>query len=112
MGTTLALLGAYNLAGAFKRNPNDLDQAFSEYEKKMRPAVDSAQKLIPGMPWIISPETEWGVWFMNNLLWFLLTTGVINLLFKLKSEAKENFHVEDFGFEIVQNQSESTVADG
>jgi 2-polyprenyl-6-methoxyphenol hydroxylase-like FAD-dependent oxidoreductase len=98
MGTTLALLGAYNLAGALTQHPDDHDHALIEYEKKMRPTIDRSQKLIPGMPWIISPETEWGVWFMNTLLWAILASGVVKLLFVLRVKAKENVDVEDFGF--------------
>lgn len=39
MGITLALTGAYNLAGALLRHPTDLNKAFATYEEKMRPTV-------------------------------------------------------------------------
>jgi 2-polyprenyl-6-methoxyphenol hydroxylase-like FAD-dependent oxidoreductase len=60
IGTTLALSGAYILAGALTHYPDDHIAAFAEYEKKMRPIVDRVQKLIPGMPHLINPETAWG----------------------------------------------------
>ena len=43
MGTTLALTGANNLAGALIQHPNDLDTAFAQYEARMRPIVTQAQ---------------------------------------------------------------------
>jgi len=47
MGTTLALQGAYNLAGALSQRSmaTDYASAFAFYEERMRPIVDRAQKL-------------------------------------------------------------------
>jgi 2-polyprenyl-6-methoxyphenol hydroxylase-like FAD-dependent oxidoreductase len=67
MGTTLALTGAYDLAGAILQHPQDLDAAFAQYEKAMRPLVARGQKLAPGMPRLVNPHTSLGVWL---LLWF------------------------------------------
>lgn len=66
MGTTLALTGAYHLAGAILQHPEDLTAAFVQYETAMRPLVDRAQKLAPGMPRLVNPETAWGI---SVLLW-------------------------------------------
>jgi hypothetical protein len=60
MGTTLALTGAYVLAGELSRNP-DLSSALAAYEQRLRPLVDKAQKLPPGVPDIANPETEAGI---------------------------------------------------
>ncbi|KAH8882004.1 FAD/NAD(P)-binding domain-containing protein [Thozetella sp. PMI_491] len=65
MGTTLALFGAYNLAGALSRHQDDLTAALALYEQNMRPTVDRAQKLMPGIMRIMHPETAWGVWDME-----------------------------------------------
>lgn len=69
MGTTLALNGAYNLAGMLLRHclgdGCDFTSAFQEYETRMRPLVDAAQKLPPGVPHLIHPETAWGVWLLR-----------------------------------------------
>jgi 2-polyprenyl-6-methoxyphenol hydroxylase-like FAD-dependent oxidoreductase len=68
MGTTVAIVGAYILAGEIARNPKDPKAAFASYEQLMRPFVTKAQKLIPGAPQLINPETAWGIWFMNSIL--------------------------------------------
>ncbi|EHK99034.1 hypothetical protein M7I_5119 [Glarea lozoyensis 74030] len=75
MGTTLAVVGAYILAGELvtsiraqiansqDKMPKKLD--FSEsarlYEIKMRPFVEKGQAIIPGAPAIANPMTSWGI---------------------------------------------------
>ena len=98
MGTTLALSGGYNLAGALTRNQGDLSAAFNDYQEKMRPIVDRAQKLAPGMPHLLHPETAWGVWMTNALAGFVSWTGVVKLLFKFKGPPADAVQVEEYGF--------------
>lgn len=99
MGTTLALFGAYNLAGALTLHPNDPAAAFAFYEKKMRPLVDQAQKLMPGMLRLLNPETSWGVWIVDTLISFLVRSGLVKLLMNLKTPSKDSVLLEDYGFE-------------
>lgn len=83
MGTTLALTGAYNLAGALLQHPDDLNKAFTAYEDKMKPTIVKAQKLAPGMPRLFHPETAWGVWVLNMFVYLIDVSGVASLMFKL-----------------------------
>ena len=100
MGTTLALNGAYILAGTIsKHGGSNLEAAFDEYEAKMRPLVQVAQKLVPGLPWIMHPETEWGIWVMNALLGVMSWTKAILVLFKWVGPPAGLIPVENFGFE-------------
>jgi 2-polyprenyl-6-methoxyphenol hydroxylase-like FAD-dependent oxidoreductase len=48
LGTSLALVGAYVLAGELAAAGGDHDAAFARYEQVMRPYVASAQQLPPG----------------------------------------------------------------
>ncbi len=48
MGTSLALVGAYVLAGDLQRAGGDHTAAFRGYEEIVRPYVDQAQELPPG----------------------------------------------------------------
>ena len=98
MGTTLALMGAYNLAGALKRHPQDPGVAFAEYEAEMRPIVDRAQKLAPGMPWFFNPETAWGVWALNCFVWLLQCSGLIIQTIKYLGPPAKKVAVKDYGF--------------
>ncbi|GLY02316.1 FAD-dependent monooxygenase [Actinoplanes sp. NBRC 101535] len=60
MGTTLSIVGAYVLAGEIARHA-DHRQAFAGYERIMRPFVDRAQQLPPGVPRIANPRTPAGL---------------------------------------------------
>jgi 2-polyprenyl-6-methoxyphenol hydroxylase-like FAD-dependent oxidoreductase len=48
LGTSLALVGAYVLAGELAAAGGDHRVAFARYERLMRPYVDQAQRLPPG----------------------------------------------------------------
>jgi 2-polyprenyl-6-methoxyphenol hydroxylase-like FAD-dependent oxidoreductase len=76
MGTTVAIVGAYILAGEIARNPRDPHAAFASYERLMRPFAAMAQKLAPGVPHVINPETAWGIWIMYWFLSFVCWTGL------------------------------------
>lgn len=67
MGTSLALVGAYVLAGELSRHSNHRD-AFAAYERLMRPYVTVAQKLPPGVPWIAHPKSRLGVSLLHKVL--------------------------------------------
>ena len=60
MGTSLALVGAYVLAGELAAAA-DHRRAFARYEQVMRPYVERAQKLPPGTPRLAHPRTAAGV---------------------------------------------------
>ena len=66
MSTSLALTGAYVLAGELAAHPHAM--AFARYDAVMRPYVDQAQKLPPGTPRIANPRSRTGVAVMNTLL--------------------------------------------
>ncbi|MGW7532075.1 FAD-dependent monooxygenase [Amycolatopsis sp. NPDC054798] len=57
MGTTLALTGAYILAGELMAS-EDPQAAFARYEHRMRPLVTEAQRLFPGAPQVTMPRSR------------------------------------------------------
>ena len=65
MGTTLALLGSYVLAGELARH-DDHRAAFAAYASAMTPHVRKAQKLPPGTPRIANPRSSTGVHLLNT----------------------------------------------
>ena len=108
MGTTLALSGAYNLAGALIQHPDNLQAALTQYEEKMKPVVTRAQKLAPGMPYLMNPETAWGVWMLNTIMWLLSASGIIRLLFMLGAgPPAHNVELEEYNFKRL---SESNIS--
>ena len=92
-GTTLALIGAYILAGCISAH-TDHHEVLSQYEKLMKPFVDSAQKLPPGAPWIVNPQTTTGINIRNNVLWVLgkaLNSTVATVLGKVTEPISKMF---------------------
>jgi 2-polyprenyl-6-methoxyphenol hydroxylase-like FAD-dependent oxidoreductase len=67
MGTSLALVGAYVLAGELARHAHHRD-AFASYERIMRPYVERAQKLAPGVPRLMFPKTKLGLALFDLVL--------------------------------------------
>ncbi|KAL1859005.1 hypothetical protein VTK73DRAFT_7709 [Phialemonium thermophilum] len=102
LGTTLALFGAYNLAGSLARYGDDVAAALDEYETRMRPFVTKAQDVKLGLFRFMNPESAWGVWLVDRFIRFMTWTRIINLLFLFKKPPKETEVVEDYGLETVK----------
>lgn len=101
MGTTLALNGAYNLAGMLLRHSSsetcDYPLVFQDYESRMRPLVDAAQKLPPGMPHLIHPQSAWGIWVLRQIAFAIRWSGIGYLLAKFAGPPARAIEVEDLG---------------
>ncbi|WP_424214018.1 FAD-dependent monooxygenase [Streptomyces sp. BI20] len=67
MGTSLALTGAYVLAGELAHHARHGD-AFARYEHLLRPYTARAQHLPPGVPRVASPRTRVGIRTLNTVL--------------------------------------------
>ena len=80
MGTSVAIVGAYVLAGEISKHGASYRKAFEGYENIMRPFVTKAQKLPPGAPAIANPETAWGIGVLNGVLGFVSWSGLPGLL--------------------------------
>ncbi|MGN7969782.1 FAD-dependent monooxygenase [Microbacterium sp. 22296] len=78
MGTSLALAGAYVLAGELAAHVDHHD-AFRGYERVMRPYVAQAQKLPPGTPRLANPTSRLGVGVFRGVLRVASTPVVARL---------------------------------
>jgi 2-polyprenyl-6-methoxyphenol hydroxylase-like FAD-dependent oxidoreductase len=67
MGTSLALVGAYVLAGELAAHVHHRD-AFAGYERVLRPYVERAQQLPPGTPKLAHPTSTLGVGVLRTVL--------------------------------------------
>ena len=67
-GTTLALTGAYVLAGEIASHKGDLSAGLKGYEERMRPIIDDMQKVPPFVTTIMAPQTAWGIWLRKQYL--------------------------------------------
>ena len=70
MGTSLAITGAYVLAGELsKLGPGEHpSKALEAYEAKFRPFVEETQKLPPFFPAIVHPGTAWKRWLFQTFI--------------------------------------------
>lgn len=96
MGTTTALVGCYVLAGELIRHGANVDTAFEGYEKRLRPFVDEAQALPPGMPNILHYETNWGIRVAHFLLGTLTWLKVDKLLYRMLPEQNGDWQLPDY----------------
>ena len=67
MGTTLAITGAYVLAGELATSP-DHHHAFAAYDRLMRPFVEQVQDLPPGTPGAAHPKSRVAIALLNSVL--------------------------------------------
>lgn len=63
--TSLAIAGAYVLAGEICKYKGDLEAGLRGYEENMRPPIDDMQNIPPLVPTILAPQTSWGLWLRN-----------------------------------------------
>ena len=88
MGTTLAMVGAYLLAGELSRHDKHED-AYLAYEKRMRPFVEKIQKLPPGVPWLAHPKSKFGVAVVNTVA-SILASRLIKIVSRLFSSKEKD----------------------
>ncbi|NBE55172.1 FAD-binding monooxygenase [Streptomyces sp. YC537] len=67
MGTSLALTGAYVLAGELAHHARH-ERAFTRYEEILRPYAERAQDLPPGVPRVAVPRTRAGIRTLHLVL--------------------------------------------
>lgn len=67
-GTSLALTGAYVLAGEINDHAGDLQAGLEAYEERMRPIIRDMQRIPPGVPGLMAPQTQWGLQLRNYIL--------------------------------------------
>ncbi|KAK3674056.1 hypothetical protein LTR78_005903 [Recurvomyces mirabilis] len=74
MGTSLAIMGAYVLAGELLRNDCKIPRAMQEYENLLHPFVKSQQGGAIGeiAMQLLNPQTRWGCW-IRDLVMMTLT---------------------------------------
>ncbi|KAL8681137.1 MAG: hypothetical protein Q9186_002730 [Xanthomendoza sp. 1 TL-2023] len=76
-GTTLAMTGAYVLAGEICKHRGDLAAGLRGYEERMRPILDDMQKMSPRFLGFVAPQTAWGLWLRNNIFAFIAWTNIL-----------------------------------
>ena len=77
-GNQLAIIGGWVLAQELSRDRSQ--GAFEKYEKRLRPYVESSQKIPLGglAPYIFNPKTQWRIWILQRC--FLIVSWIVRFL--------------------------------
>jgi 2-polyprenyl-6-methoxyphenol hydroxylase-like FAD-dependent oxidoreductase len=95
MGTSLAFTGAYVLAGELASHARHQD-AFTAYERVMRPYVTQAQDLPPGTPRVANPRTRAGIAAFHTVLRLAATHPARRLTAGLFTPPAEKIDLPDY----------------
>lgn len=81
VGTSLAIESAYILAGELSKiqSSYDVPQALERYEEVFRPLHAKMEDIPPGYPQLAFPQTAWGLWLRDFVLWFVSKTKIYKL---------------------------------
>ncbi|MFC7052774.1 FAD-dependent monooxygenase [Hansschlegelia quercus] len=99
MGTSLALVGAYVLAGELSRH-EDHEAAFAAYERIMRPYVEQAQNVPKLGPRIAQPQTRFGIALQQWALDLSTKPLVKSVATKLMSSKPEKIDLPNYGYGV------------
>lgn len=64
-GSTLAMVGAYILAGELKEANGNYRTAYAQYQKILKPFIDSKQKIAQKFSKSLVPKSTFGIWIRN-----------------------------------------------
>lgn len=95
MGTSLAIVGAYVLAGELAAHHHHRD-AFRGYEHVLRPYVTTAQKLPPGTPRLANPRTRAGIATLHAVLRAAASPLAGKLAERLSSPPADRIDLPDY----------------
>lgn len=79
-GATAAIVGAYVLAGELMASQHDVPAALTRYQEVIGPFAKGCQFVPPGAPWIVNPETAWGINMSLSIMGWLKWLGVDKLM--------------------------------
>jgi 2-polyprenyl-6-methoxyphenol hydroxylase-like FAD-dependent oxidoreductase len=96
MGTGMAVVGAYILAGELTQAGGDYALAFARYESLMRNFVDQCQKIADGgTDWFV-PRTPLRLWLSNQMWKILPYTPWKNMMIEVPLKIGNSIHLKDY----------------
>jgi 2-polyprenyl-6-methoxyphenol hydroxylase-like FAD-dependent oxidoreductase len=95
MGTSMAIVGAYILAGELKEANGDYTVAFAHYETRMRDFVTRCQKLVEGADWFV-PCTRFKLWLSQQMWKILPYTPWKNMMIEVPLKIGNSITLKDY----------------
>jgi 2-polyprenyl-6-methoxyphenol hydroxylase-like FAD-dependent oxidoreductase len=81
-GSTLAIVGAYILAGELKNANGNYTMAFEQYENIFKPFIDRKQKIAENFAKSLVPKSNFGIWLRNTFTNLMFLPLVSRLFIK------------------------------
>jgi 2-polyprenyl-6-methoxyphenol hydroxylase-like FAD-dependent oxidoreductase len=75
-GSALALAGAYILAGELKKNNEDYELAFKNYQNILKPEIISKQKMAGKFAGSFIPDSDFGLWVRDKFTNLIFLPGI------------------------------------
>ena len=97
IGTTLAIAGAYVLAGELSQT-DDFARAFTRYEEVMRPFVKKGQNVPKIGPRLMHPHSRLGVSIQRSVLGLVSKPGIQTVLSKVAMPAAKSVDLPEYRF--------------
>ncbi|MEW1826907.1 FAD-dependent monooxygenase [Streptomyces sp. NPDC088196] len=95
-GATIAMVGAYVLAGELAGTPGDITGAFARYERKLRPWIGQIQRSAPDSGKTMTPRTSYGIAFRNNLVRLASHVPGKDVLIRSQINRSNAFTLDDY----------------
>ena len=95
MGTGMAVVGAYILAGELKEAAGDYTIAFARYESLMRDYVARCHKIAGGADWFV-PRTRWKLWLSTQMWRLLPYTPWKNMMIDVPLKVANSIGLKDY----------------
>jgi 2-polyprenyl-6-methoxyphenol hydroxylase-like FAD-dependent oxidoreductase len=96
MGTGMAVVGAYVLAGELAEADGDHRMAFAKYESLMREFVKKCQGIADGgTDWFV-PRTRFRLWLSNQMWKILPYTPWKNMMIEVPLKIGNSIHLKDY----------------
>jgi 2-polyprenyl-6-methoxyphenol hydroxylase-like FAD-dependent oxidoreductase len=95
MGTGMAVVGAYILAGELKEAAGKHAIAFARYEALMREYVARCQKLAEGADWFV-PRRRWKLWLSTQMWRILPYTPWKNMMIEIPLKTAKSISLNDY----------------
>ncbi|MFH7599874.1 FAD-dependent monooxygenase [Streptomyces racemochromogenes] len=100
MGSGLALVGAYVLAGELAAARGDHRTAFARYEREMRAYAEGCQKMGDGVARLMVPESRLLAGFLNRYYKVMPYLPGRNMPARIARKAAENITLRDYTAEL------------
>ncbi|KAH8164461.1 hypothetical protein CIB48_g3777 [Xylaria polymorpha] len=87
VGTSLAMAGAYVLAGEISEHGDDIAAGLQGYDQRMRPLINELGQMPRFFTTMMAPQTAWGIWLRNNIFGFIIWTGILEFFQRFMGSA-------------------------